>query len=98
MIYRCWCVSSNVFLIYIIQDKIGEGSFAVVKRAVWTQGDGRKVPVAVKLLRETANGYADELQREINNMQRLKHPNLIRLYGIVLTQPVSMVCFLCFYF
>lgn len=46
--------------------------------------------MAVKLLRDDSN-YAEELQQEINNMHRLKHPNLIQLHGVMLTRPIAMV-------
>jgi activated CDC42 kinase 1 len=80
-----------------VQEKLGEGSFAVVKRALWTRpGEAKALAVAVKILRDGNNGdYAEELQQEISNMHQLRHPNLIRLYGIVLTKPTSMVVELC---
>lgn len=77
----------------IFQEKLGEGSFAVVKRATWTQaGSGRKVAVAVKLLRDSSAQFAEELQLEINNMHKLRFTYLIRLYGITFSQPIMMVC------
>lgn len=33
----------------------------------------------------------DDFIREVNAMHSLSHQNLIRLYGIVLTQPMKMV-------
>lgn len=53
-----------------------------------------QLPVAVKSLKtgpsEQANTLSDFLQ-EVTIMQTLDHPNLIRLYGVVLTQPLKMV-------
>lgn len=40
--------------------------------------------------------------QEVTTMQSLDHPNIIRLYGVVLTQPLKMVRYLvalvCFLF
>lgn len=36
------------------------------------------------------NTLTDFLQ-EVTTMQALDHPNIIRLYGVVLTQPLKMV-------
>ncbi|KAA3682448.1 activated CDC42 kinase 1 [Paragonimus westermani] len=53
----------------------------------------RKIPVAVKLLRPGSMagdhfmGFLDELRA----MQCLSHPNLIRLHGVVLSNPIMMV-------
>lgn len=77
-------------------ERLGEGSFAVVKRALWKRADGVKLDVAVKILRDPTKEIMEDLQQEVNNMQRLQHPNLIRLYGIVFSNPSMMVIFLYF--
>ncbi|EFO16086.1 hypothetical protein LOAG_12423 [Loa loa] len=66
-----------------LMERLGEGSFAVVKRAVWTPKIGQKLDVAVKILRDSTPEIIEDLQREVTNMQKLKHLNLIQLYGIV---------------
>lgn len=72
-------------------ERLGEGSFAVVKRAIWAPKTGQKLEVAVKILRESTPEIMEDLQREVNNMQKLQHPNLIQLYGIVFANPAMMV-------
>ncbi|XP_032367211.1 non-receptor tyrosine-protein kinase TNK1 [Etheostoma spectabile] len=78
----------------ILREKLGSGSFGVVKRGEWHAPTGRVLPVAVKSLRSSmsrqTNALTDFLQ-EVTTMQSLDHPNIIRLYGVVLTQPLKMV-------
>ncbi|XP_017781945.1 PREDICTED: activated CDC42 kinase 1 isoform X2 [Nicrophorus vespilloides] len=74
--------------------KLGDGSFGVVKRGEWTSPTGRSMPVAVKVLKAdalTQPGVFDDFIKEVQSMHILSHPNLIRLYGIVLTAPMMMV-------
>lgn len=74
-------------------ERLGEGSFAVVKRGIWSSKAGGKVDVAVKILRNSTQEIIEDLQVEVNNMRKLQHPNLIKLYGIVLANPAMMVNF-----
>ncbi|VBB29935.1 unnamed protein product, partial [Acanthocheilonema viteae] len=78
-----------------LMERLGEGSFAVVKRAVWTPKMARKLDVAAKILRDSTPEIIEDLQREVTNMQKLKHPNLIQLYGIVFSNPAMMVVEFC---
>ncbi|CAG9530327.1 unnamed protein product [Cercopithifilaria johnstoni] len=78
-----------------LMERLGEGSFAVVKRALWTPKTGRKLDVAAKILRDSTPEIIEDLQREVTNMQKLKHPNLIQLYGIVFSNPAMMVVEFC---
>lgn len=53
-----------------------------------------QLPVAVKSLRSSMSRQTDTLTdflQEVTTMQSLDHPNIIRLYGVVLTQPLKMV-------
>lgn len=52
-----------------------------------------KLSVAVKCLKASVldSDGLDDFIREVNAMHSLSHQNLIRLYGIVLTQPMKMV-------
>ncbi|GMT03938.1 hypothetical protein PENTCL1PPCAC_26112 [Pristionchus entomophagus] len=77
-----------------LMERLGEGSFAVVKRAYWTKPNGQKLDVAVKILRDASPLVVEELQAEAANLRRLQHPNLIQLYGVV-EQPAMMVLELC---
>ncbi|XP_040886846.1 non-receptor tyrosine-protein kinase TNK1 [Toxotes jaculatrix] len=75
-------------------ERLGSGSFGVVKRGEWHTPTGRVLPVAVKSLRSSMSRQTDTLTdflQEVTIMQSLDHPNIIRLYGVVLTQPLKMV-------
>lgn len=75
-------------------EKLGSGSFGVVKRGEWHTPTGRVVPVAVKSLKSSMSRQTDTLAdflQEVSTMQSLDHPNIIRLYGVVLTHPLKMV-------
>nr|XP_022915939.1 uncharacterized protein LOC111425880 [Onthophagus taurus]XP_022915940.1 uncharacterized protein LOC111425880 [Onthophagus taurus]XP_022915941.1 uncharacterized protein LOC111425880 [Onthophagus taurus]XP_022915942.1 uncharacterized protein LOC111425880 [Onthophagus taurus] len=74
--------------------KLGDGSFGVVKRGEWHSPNGRMLPVAVKILKAdtlSQPGILEDFIREVQAMHSLTHVNLIRLYGVVLTQPMMMV-------
>ncbi|XP_010777811.1 LOW QUALITY PROTEIN: non-receptor tyrosine-protein kinase TNK1 [Notothenia coriiceps] len=78
----------------ILAEKLGSGSFGVVKRGEWHTPNGRVLPVAVKSLRNSMSRQTETLTdflQEVTIMQSLDHPNIIRLYGVVLTQPLKMV-------
>ncbi|XP_037832454.1 non-receptor tyrosine-protein kinase TNK1 isoform X2 [Kryptolebias marmoratus] len=78
----------------ILGEKLGSGSFGVVKRGEWHTPTGRVLPVAVKSLRSSMSKQTETLTdflQEVTTMQSLDHPNIIRLYGVVLTQPLKMV-------
>uniref|UniRef100_A0A3B3B4Y1 Tyrosine kinase non receptor 2 n=1 Tax=Oryzias melastigma TaxID=30732 RepID=A0A3B3B4Y1_ORYME len=73
-------------------ERLGDGTFGVVRRGEWTAPNGR-LSVAVKCLKTGVldSDGLDDFIREVNAMHSLNHQNLIRLYGIVLTQPMKMV-------
>ena len=51
-------------------------------------------PVAVKILRNdvlSQPGAFEDFVKEVNSMFTLRHTNLIRLYGVVLSTPLMMV-------
>lgn len=52
-----------------------------------------QLTVAVKCLKANVldSDGLDDFIREVNAMHSLNHQNLIRLHGIVLTQPMKMV-------
>ncbi|XP_053574404.1 non-receptor tyrosine-protein kinase TNK1 isoform X2 [Bombina bombina] len=77
-----------------LYERLGDGCFGVVRRGEWRVPSGRSVSVAVKSLRTDTCSDPDALLdflQEVNSMYALDHPNLIRLYGVVLTQPLKMV-------
>ncbi|XP_031350271.1 activated CDC42 kinase 1 [Photinus pyralis] len=74
--------------------KLGDGSFGVVRRGEWTSPTGQIVPVAVKVLKADAlsqPGVFHDFIKEVQSMHTLSHINLIRLFGVVLSQPMMMV-------
>ncbi|XP_041634723.1 non-receptor tyrosine-protein kinase TNK1 [Cheilinus undulatus] len=78
----------------VLGEKLGSGSFGVVKKGEWHTPTGRVLPVAVKSLRSSMSRQTETLKdflQEVTTMQSLDHPNIIRLYGVVLTQPLKMV-------
>ncbi|XP_071231966.1 activated CDC42 kinase 1-like isoform X2 [Salvelinus alpinus] len=78
----------------VLFQKLGEGSFGVVKRGEWFTPAGKVLEVAVKCLKTDVLSQPDALDDficEVNAMHSLDHQNLIRLYGVVLTRPMKMV-------
>ena len=74
--------------------KLGDGSFGVVRRGEWATPSGRILPIAAKVLKQdtlTQPGVFEDFVKEVQSMHCLDHENLIRLYGIVLTQPMMMI-------
>ncbi|EPB66612.1 hypothetical protein ANCCEY_14298 [Ancylostoma ceylanicum] len=75
-----------------LMETIGEGTFSIVKRALWYHPSGVKRDVAVKILRDISPSLVEDLQVEASHLLKLQHSNLIRMYGIV-QQPAMMVSF-----
>ncbi|XP_052821493.1 activated CDC42 kinase 1-like isoform X2 [Mya arenaria] len=77
-----------------LYDKLGNGSFGVVRKGDWKTPSGEKKFVAVKILRKDAlamPGAFEDFVKEVNVMHNLDHENIIRLFGIVLSTPLMMV-------
>ncbi|XP_043926220.1 activated CDC42 kinase 1 isoform X2 [Protopterus annectens] len=75
-------------------EKLGDGSFGVVRRGEWCTPSGKVISVAVKCLKTDVLSQPeamDDFIREVNAMHSLDHINLIRLYGVVLRHPMKMV-------
>lgn len=75
-------------------EKIGDGSFGIVRKGEWTTPSGTVMPVAVKILKMnmlTEPAVFEDFVKEVNAMHLLDHPNLIRLYGVVISSPMKMV-------
>eukprot|EP00475_Leptophrys_vorax_P013430 TRINITY_DN19838_c0_g1_i3.p2 TRINITY_DN19838_c0_g1~~TRINITY_DN19838_c0_g1_i3.p2 ORF type:complete len:360 (+),score=107.61 TRINITY_DN19838_c0_g1_i3:79-1080(+) len=67
--------------VYEFKDKLGTGSFAVVKRATHKKS---KKEVAVKIIKKK-NLNAEELATindEVDILQKIDHPNIVKLYEI----------------
>ncbi|XP_066588735.1 activated Cdc42 kinase Ack isoform X2 [Prorops nasuta] len=77
-----------------LSTKLGDGSFGVVKRGEWISPSGKVLPVAVKVLKAdalTQQNVMEDFVSEVQVMHTLDHQNLIRLYGVVFSQPMMMV-------
>uniref|UniRef100_A0A2S2Q9B8 non-specific protein-tyrosine kinase n=1 Tax=Sipha flava TaxID=143950 RepID=A0A2S2Q9B8_9HEMI len=77
-----------------LSEKIGDGSFGIVSRGEWTTSTGQILPVAVKMLKQDVPSLPqmfEDFVKEVQSMHTLDHVHLIKLYGIVLTQPMMMV-------
>lgn len=80
---------------YILKEKLGQGGFGSVYRAVKPTGVGDTVEVAaVKFVEKKGLREIEDIQRtfeEIQTLRSLKHPNVIRMLDCV-EHPTS-VCF-----
>ena len=68
---------------FIIKEKIGEGTFSTVKLAINRQ-TGEKV--AIKIMEKSKMIYEEDknrLEREIEVLKIIRHPNLIHLYSVL---------------
>ncbi|KAK6617837.1 hypothetical protein RUM43_014065 [Polyplax serrata] len=77
-----------------LSGKLGDGSFGVVRKGEWVTPTGNVLNVAVKILKQdalTQPGIFEDFFKEVQAMHFLNHTNLIRLYGVVLSQPLMMV-------
>ncbi|KAK9068436.1 hypothetical protein SSX86_012550 [Deinandra increscens subsp. villosa] len=71
----------------VLKEKVGEGSFGTVHRAIWNSED-----VAVKTLSLEQDFHPEsvnEFWREVAIMRRLQHPNIVLFMGVV-TQPPNL--------
>lgn len=78
-----------------IKEEIGHGAHGFVKKGEWTTPSGRVMEVAVKILRKDVvsdpGASFNDFVKEISVMHQLNHPNIIKLYGVVLSSPMMMV-------
>ncbi|XP_072350882.1 activated CDC42 kinase 1-like [Scyliorhinus torazame] len=77
-----------------LYERLGNGSFGVVRRGEWRLPNGRILNVAVKCLRSDISNEADAMAdflQEVNAMYAINHQHLIQLYGVILSQPMKMV-------
>jgi len=77
-------------------EHLGSGQFGTVNKGVW-QSPGGAVEVAVKMLK-SGSDETDEVKflQEAAIMGQFKHPNVIKLHGVVTVgKPVSVAHCIC---
>ncbi|KAI0981798.1 hypothetical protein GJ496_011701 [Pomphorhynchus laevis] len=67
----------------ILKEKLGGGQYGEVFEAVWIE---KSIIVAIKTLREESTMSIEDFLSEAALMQVLKHPNLVRLFGVCSTE------------
>uniref|UniRef100_A0A7E4VFS4 Tyrosine-protein kinase n=1 Tax=Panagrellus redivivus TaxID=6233 RepID=A0A7E4VFS4_PANRE len=76
------------------EKKIGEGAFGEVYLGKFTNQDGERVPVAIKLFKLEAltKEQIKSINREARIMRNLHHSNIIKLYGVAAEiEPIMLV-------
>ncbi len=88
----------------VLDGRLGSGQFATVYSAWLRRGDGRRLRVAVKASRALASDVdfthsvsaREELMREAKTMIQLRHPNVVRCFGVAADRfPLQLVLELC---
>ena len=77
---------TDIICEFIIKDKLGEGAFGAVHLGINKQTEEN---VAIKILEKSKiNKYKGKvrLEREIEILKKLKHPNIVQLYCVIETQ------------
>ena len=70
---------------FIIKEKLGEGAFGSVRLGINRQTEEK---VAIKILEKSKIiKYEDKvrIEREIEILKKIRHPNIVHLYGIIET-------------
>ncbi|XP_075442878.1 epidermal growth factor receptor [Ascaphus truei] len=72
---------------------LGSGAFGTVYQGLWVpEGEGIKIPVAIKELREATSPKANkEILDEAYVMASVENPHVCRLLGICLTSTVQLI-------
>ncbi|KAK6038272.1 hypothetical protein COOONC_24222 [Cooperia oncophora] len=67
---------------------LGQGAFGEVKKGTLLRSSGRSVPVAIKTLKscDISKAKIKEVMQEARLGRELKHPNVVRIYGVALLQ------------
>lgn len=76
-----FAVLNCAFRPFSLAEKLGDGSFGVVRRGDWSTPEGRIVQVAVKVLKQDAlnqPGIFEDFVKEVQAMHQLDHHNLVR--------------------
>uniref|UniRef100_A0A1I7YQZ6 non-specific serine/threonine protein kinase n=1 Tax=Steinernema glaseri TaxID=37863 RepID=A0A1I7YQZ6_9BILA len=89
---RVSCATFSSMDKYILQKKLGEGTFAVVYKAEHRR---TKEIFAVKCIKKqwTENGILQCVLREISLLRQLNHPNIVQLKEVIATQMDTALVF-----
>ncbi|KAI6653292.1 Activated CDC42 kinase 1 [Oopsacas minuta] len=71
---------------------IGTGNFGEVSRGMWRYNHNMAPkPVAVKIVSTVSGENRDQIMKEAEVWNKLEHENIVRLYGVTVTQPYKMI-------
>ncbi len=74
---------------YRISEFLGSGAFGTVNKGVW-QSPGGAMEVAIKTNQSKDEGDRIKFLQEAAIMGQFRHPNVVKLYGVVTVgEPVS---------
>ena len=65
---------------------LGSGEFGTVCKGKWVFA-GKKLDVAIKILSDSSEASKVKFLQEAATMSQFKHPNVIKLYGVVTDGP-----------
>ena len=60
------------------------GQFGAVYKATFRTSYGESVPVAIKTIKHETDADKEAFLKEMKVMSRMLHPNIVRLFGLVL--------------
>lgn len=74
------------------EEELGEGAFGKVYKGEVIAPNGNRIMVAIKTLKDNANSKTvGEFKREVELMAELRHPNIISLLGVCMTNKLCML-------
>ncbi|KAF2897768.1 hypothetical protein ILUMI_08399 [Ignelater luminosus] len=86
------CINSSNIQVYKGHKKEGADGITIVYRSMWRLTKGKKVEVAMKVLKhECCEKYLKDFLELTGHWAFLQSSAIVRLYGITLSSPVSMV-------
>lgn len=75
------------------QQPLGFGAFGTVYKGVWAPSgcEGKRVPVAIKVLRDDGRAASKEFLEEAYIMASVDHPNVLKLLAVCVAGPLMLV-------
>ncbi|KAL5021706.1 hypothetical protein ScPMuIL_000861 [Solemya velum] len=76
-----------------IEDELGSGQFGSVRKGVVNMRDGKRVPVAIKMLKnqDIQPGCEPEILKEARLMRELSHKYIVRMIGLCKAKSIMLV-------